>query len=173
MLFRSLAVEGLSHRFEISSISRIRTAQRECGMLSAAETTLIVTPDHPLYDPNARAFHPAGDWLLGVRSALLSFDGECFVRTEVTSRSVFVGVRTVFDLTVASSFHTFVAEGVVVHNKKPIEPECVIPNDGGATRATENIRDVDEVPCSCLDGGPGLWICGEFGAPATCARCNR
>ena len=54
----------------------------------------------------------------------------------VTQAERFVGVEEVFDLSVAHALHTFVADGVVVHNKQPVRARCPLPAADGA-RYTE------------------------------------
>jgi len=99
-----------------STITAIRRAPRECGRLN----DLTVTSAHPLFDPEEGVWAPAGDWLLGVREVFLGERGPM----RVTRAERFVGIEDVFDLTVAHELHTFVANGVVVHNKSPLRYAC-------------------------------------------------
>ncbi len=148
-------------------ITHIITADRECGELHFDGSSLKVTSNHPLFDPDDGAFHPAGDWLLGERTKLLRFENEVLEVFSVSARAAFVDVRAVFDLTVESPWHTFVADGVVVHNKPPLLPVCVLP-DGGVT------RDIYGDTCSCgADAGTGSFTCPKDGDPFVCSDCQK
>jgi hypothetical protein len=128
-----------------------------------------VTADHPLYDPLARGFFPAGDWLLGLRTHLLEIsDGRSSTPVRVEAFEAFTRLDEVFDLTVAHEWHTFIAEGIVVHNKQPAN--CSIP-DGGSTNGgtPPELRPT----CSCADGGVGRWSCEASGGSATCLLCGQ
>jgi hypothetical protein len=147
------------------TLEAIRVARRECVRLDFGEGSLICTPDHPLYDPVSRAWADAGDWALGRRSTLLHVPLEVTEaprRLDVGAHSTGVGVREVFDLTVAHPLHNFVAEGVLVHNKSPIPRDCRLP-DGG-------YGFLDNAPrCgashTCGEGETFTWC----GPPARCA----
>ena len=95
-----------------------RMATRECIALGFGEGQLIATSDHPLYCPMTREWAPAGDWALGQRTHLLRVTREGVAPIAVERSSIFAGVRDVFDLSVDHPFHNFVANGVLVHNKK-------------------------------------------------------
>ena len=66
----------------VSHITAITSATRECGSLEIGGRTLKLTSDHPVYDPVAKGFFPAGDWLLGDRKHLLEIgdDGQQVVQ---------------------------------------------------------------------------------------------
>lgn len=70
---------------------------------------LEVTDEHPLFDPIASDFRPAGTFVVGDR--LLDVEGHEVVIVDVASR----GSEPVYDLSVGG-LHTFLAEGVLVHN---------------------------------------------------------
>lgn len=160
-------VDPLNGAFAITHVTHIRTSERECGSLTVGGAAFTVTSDHPLFDPITGSFHAAGDWLTGSRSRLLAFDGERTFPVEVAHRESFARISQVFDLTVAHAWHTFVAEGVVVHNKSKALPGCEVPDaglvSGGAIGGS----------CSCADGGTGVWLCGGAGGSATCQRCGQ
>ena len=161
-----IAIDPSTGNSEVTRVTFVRSAMRECGRLRVGDTTLTVTSDHPLFDPDARQFSPAGEWLLGQRSRLCAFDGELTLPVVITSREVFSGVFEVYDLTVESQFHTFVAEGFVVHNKPA--PYCRTP-DGGHVSPTD---PADMRPlCTCSDGREGRWTC-QGGGPAICLECG-
>ncbi|PZR14375.1 MAG: hypothetical protein DI536_09940 [Archangium gephyra] len=151
-----IAVNPHTGEHEVTTITEIRFSDREHGALTIGNTTLHVTSDHPLFDPQTREFHPAGDWLLGLRTQLLAFDGD---RPEVTAMKPFAGIETVFDLTVASSLHTFVAEGIVVHNKTPLR--CTLA-DGGFLLEGEK--------CTCSDGTEGDLGCNNGKEVCDCPK---
>ncbi|MBL9037389.1 MAG: hypothetical protein JNG84_02635, partial [Archangium sp.] len=72
------------------------------------------------------------------------------------------GVSDVFDLTVDDDAHTFVANGVVVHNKS-ILPECTEDADGGVRSElrSPSCRCANRTWAECDDAG----VCGACGAP--------
>jgi hypothetical protein len=148
----------------------VRAAQRECGALRVAGSTLTVTSDHPLFDPGTGRFHPAGDWLTGARTQLLTFDGARLREVAVDGRQAFVSVEQVFDLSVAHAWHTFVAEGVVVHNKSPLGLgglDCTLSENGQRIRADSR----SDIPCRCAGGEVGVWQCDGYTSETTCVAC--
>jgi hypothetical protein len=149
----------------VSRISAITTSTRECGTLTFEDRKLAVTSDHPLYDPEVRAFFPAGDWLLGRRVQLLELGADGVRSVRVDAVEVYSRVDHVFDLTVEHEWHTFVAAGIVVHNKSPMVREC-LGSDGGVIG-----REYDR--CACKDGGTGALSCDEgTGRTAECVDCQ-
>jgi hypothetical protein len=117
-----------------------------------------VTSAHPLYDVRAKTWAPAGDWLLGVRAEFATVHGA----TRVTDAERFVGVEEVFDLSVAHALHTFVADGVVVHNKIQRPEVCPVAADDGRT-----YEDHEVCECGPLGEGTAGWVScdGDGGAP--------
>ena len=116
-----ISVEPTTGAHRVGKITAITTAEKECGVLRLPDgTTLTMTEEHPVYDPTDAAFHPAIEWFSGARSALLCFEDGKTVVARVAERTPFFDIRTVYDLTVESAWHTFVADGVVVHNKSPL-----------------------------------------------------
>jgi hypothetical protein len=113
-----------------------RSAIRETIVLRGDGFSLRCTTDHPLWDPDGAVWADAGDWALGRRRALLFVDEARRVRrVEVTERTLDGGVIEVFDLSVDHPVHTFVAEGVVVHNKPPLRPPGACNDSGDQRRA--------------------------------------
>ncbi len=136
----------------------IRRATRECITLAGEGFSLTCTTDHPLYDPSSGQWGPAGDWALGARSALLFVPEEGAPHAvQVTSRSSQVRLSEVFDLTVDHVLHNFVADGVLVHNKRRPFGLCPNPDAGSA---------YENAPCACSTGGLGVMDCSALdGAP--------
>lgn len=148
----------------VSRLSAIRSSRRECGLLELGAARLFVTTDHPLYDPDERAFFPAGDWLLGKRTALLEVSASGEARpSHVSAATTFSRLDEVFDLSVEHDWHTFVAEGVVVHNKQKVET-CPLP-DGGTV-----IQWQAQQQCTCPQGVTSYWECE--GGEAVCVNCS-
>jgi hypothetical protein len=150
-----------------SPITAVKSAKREVMRLSGETFSLSCTTDHPLYDPLARTWAPAGDWVLGQRASLLLVpeDGSTPRVVAVTGREVAAGVCEVFDLTVAHALHNFVAGRVLVHNKT-IRLSCPAP-DGGSTFGGDR--------CICADAGAGTTSCevatnGEVSTACSCER---
>jgi len=141
-----------------TTVTAVRSAMRECVSLQLGDTVLVCTSDHPLYDPDAALWAPAGDWALGQRKRLLRFDGVRLVSGEVLEAAAFAGVNTVYDLTVAHSAHTFIAEGVVVHNKEPVV----------SCRATDGRPVWQGEPCSCAGGVNGYMTCSPPDSTVYC-----
>ncbi|MFZ5469358.1 MAG: Hint domain-containing protein [Myxococcota bacterium] len=162
-----ICVDPKTGAHALTRITHIRSAERECGALTFGNTTLTVTSDHPLFDPGDCSFHPAGDWMIGQRTQLWVFDGERVSEQRVTACEKFVGVNRVFDITVASAWHTFVAEGVVVHNKQPAD--CAIP-DGGSTNLASPATE--RPVCQCDNSTQGRWTCTQSGGVAICSECG-
>ncbi|MDP1921027.1 MAG: Hint domain-containing protein [Myxococcales bacterium] len=149
----------------VSRLEAIIKSTRECGTLRFSGRALSVTSDHPLYDPQARGFFPAGDWLLGLRTHLFEITDSGAVVVPVENFDAFTRIDDVFDLTVAHEWHTFIAEGVLVHNKQPPEVTCTTPTG-------QTVRSYSPGPaCSCADGGIGQWDCDSAGS-ASCERCT-
>jgi hypothetical protein len=116
----------------VARLSGIRVSRRECFEFGIGDATLRCTADHPLYDPDAKVWADAGDWVLGRRSSLLRVpdDDEAPVEHVQPITSAVAGLDEVFDLTVDHPLHNFVADGVLVHNKRPPSPcnaQTVIP----------------------------------------------
>lgn len=142
-----------------SRIVRIVSNHREVGLLSMGGASLSLTSDHPVYDPIAKDFFPAGDWLLGQRTVLLQLAEDGVREVPVSRAESFVGVAEVFDLTVEHPWHTFVAEGVVVHNKS-VAHSCA--SDAGTV--------LDGTTCQCAEG-TGRVTCDLPGEAARCEFC--
>lgn len=130
----------------------VRSATRECVQLEFPGATLIATSDHPLYDPDDGTWAAAGDWVLGKRTSLMRFDGERTEAMKVGAVSSYAGLHEVFDLSVKSELHNFIANDVLVHNKSPIEPTCQDPTG-------QTVQAFSE--CVCISGvGTGVVSCG-------------
>lgn len=109
-----------------TAITFIKSATREVGSVSLNGVKTRMTSDHPVYDPETQSYHPAGDWFLGTRTTLLAADGESFTNAVPEAVSTFDGVEEVFDISVDSEFHNFIADGIVVHNKD-VARTCELP----------------------------------------------
>lgn len=154
-----VVVEPASGMTAASRIVRIVSSHREVGALALGGVSLRLTSDHPVYDPVARGFFPAGDWLLGTRTSLLRLDGDAVRPALVEQAQPFVGTAEVFDLTVEHEWHTFVAEGVVVHNKSIIR-----------TCTTDAGMVSEGTACQCAVGR-GEIVCDLLRGPARCEFC--
>ncbi len=106
-----------------SRLEAVIKSTRECGALRFSGRALSVTSDHPLYDPQARGFFPAGDWLLGLRTHLFEITDSGATLVRVEAFEAFTRVDEVFDLTVAHEWHTFIAEDVSSPNE-PLASQC-------------------------------------------------
>ncbi len=146
-----------------TTVTHVKRAHRECVRLAGEGFELVATSNHPLFDPVAREWAPAGDWALGQRGALLHVAKETATPVQVTRREVFHAVRDVFDLTVEHALHTFVANGIAVHNKPPPVTTCR-QLDGGTVR--------QHAPCTCANGGTGTTWCATPGGLPECVECS-
>lgn len=133
-----IAVDPTTGRREAARVQAIRSSVRE--VFSFHGGALLVTGDHPLFDPMSGTFHPAMDWLTGRRSTLMAASSS-WAGVQMVTEHAPAGLHEVFDLTVDHRWHTFVAGGIVVHNKS-----------GGCFNENGSPFTQDE-PCSCGDGG--------------------
>ena len=81
-----------------ATVVQVRRATRECLALRWQGGSLVCTPDHPLYSPEAGAYRPASDWVTGPARTLLiaAEDGVRVVAVE--GRETFAGVHEVIDV---------------------------------------------------------------------------
>lgn len=101
-------------------ITARRKATRECVRLKTSSgQELVVTSDHPIYDPVEGIYTHAGDWVLGKRDTLwvLGDEETPFFHERVEIAEIDAGLHEVFDLSVEHELHNFVANGILVHNK--------------------------------------------------------
>lgn len=132
---------------------QVRSAKREIMRIEGEGFSLRCTTDHPLYDPVAKEWSAAGDWVLGKRTALLRVeDGARPSVVQVSTRLVSDGLADVFDLSVDHPLHNFVADGVLVHNKSPPRMARTCANANG-------VSEREFSSCSFPDGGTGLTQC--------------
>jgi hypothetical protein len=148
-----------------SHITAMVRATREVMRLSGENFSLTCTTDHPLYDPVAKTWSPAGDWVLGTRSALMLVPGEGAPTRVVTviTREVSAGIAEVFDVSVAHALHNFVAGNVLVHNKSPIRQTCDVQLGVSMSEGDDcTLPDAGRGAVACSsnpDGGVALGTC--------------
>lgn len=138
--------------FVATEIVAIVSAKRECAALDFGTRQLRCTSTHPLFDPAAQEYAPAAEWIEGRRSQLLDLrDGEARTVT-VTAVHSYVGTLPVYDLTVKSPLHNFVAGGLLVHNKSLAttgddddddDDDGITSTDGGE----DDVGDWDDTYC--------------------------
>ena len=145
-------VDPVSLEHHVGKISEVRSAKRECARLNS----LRLTSSHPLFDTDKNEWAPSGDWLLGARTHFASLDGP--QKVEHVDR--FIGIDDVYDLTIDHPLHTFVADGVVVHNKTP--PYQPLP-----CRLADGTEVTKGESCSC-GSSRGEVLCGRTVAICTC-----
>lgn len=102
--------------FVPTRVSAIRSALRSCVSLRTKTSTLVCTPDHPIYMSDRASYEDAVAAIPGRPVALASADGAR--PTAVDSVGIPSGLHRVIDISVESPLHNFVAEGVLVHNKE-------------------------------------------------------
>jgi hypothetical protein len=78
---------------------------------------LIVTANHPIYDTVTATFKPAGDFEVGntllTQTQPVSITGV----TELEEAEHLEADKIVYNLTLTDGPHTYIADGIVVHNK--------------------------------------------------------
>ena len=136
-------------------IAAIRSATRECLALQLGAGALECTPDHPIYSASSRTYVPAVRFLEGRAHEILRVDEDGARVEPVLAVRSDVGLRRVFDLTVESQHHNFVANGVLVHNKSPSceigDPDCT--GIGGSTDLPPGDTTEGTADGSTGDGG--------------------
>jgi hypothetical protein len=121
-------------------VARVLRAQRdELLTLRAGDVRIAgVTLDHPFYEQSTRRFVRAGELSLDARLlAWLGTGDPRPVQLDALERVARGGPVDVWDLTIDGPEHDFFAEGVLVHNKSPLEP----PDAGTDAAADASDRD--------------------------------
>jgi len=169
------SIDEKTGELESSPIVHIKSATREVGKLKLPHRTLTLTTDHPVYDPIAQIYAPAGDWLLGKRTTLATYKGQLTTQA-LTSVQTFVGMSEVFDITVESPLHNFIANGVIVHNKSPSPVEYYpdqfvsggeIPQEGGSP---DDITCLEDVLSTDDPEGICAYVQKQFATEEECAQ---
>jgi hypothetical protein len=143
--------QGLRIRRRIRAVLRSR-AREVRKIVAGGQVIAGVTTEHPFFDPVRREYRPAGALKAG--DVLATFDEmnlracpiESITATEVTAPDI-----DVFNLTIDGPEANYFAEGILVHNKEPVEPACpadtvtISPHaaDGDASAASEAPGDFD------------------------------
>ncbi|MFB6372928.1 MAG: Hint domain-containing protein [Bradymonadaceae bacterium] len=143
-----LSVDPETGELVEGTVTATDAVARECVALAVGdEKALRCTSDHPVYDPTADTYAPAGDWAQGKRSALTVVTEEDVETVELTDADTYAGVHEVFDLTTDTDHANFVAAGVLVHNKEPVEPPdgyaAADTADAGSTDAPSDDAEAD------------------------------
>jgi hypothetical protein len=78
---------------------------------------LIVTGNHPLYDVTSKTFKPAADFVVG-DSLLTQQESVSVTSIKVLNEAEHLAEdNIVYNLTLTAGPHTYIADGIVVHNK--------------------------------------------------------
>ncbi len=104
----------------VSHVTAIRSAMRECSRLHLeGGRSLMLTGDHPIYDPEAGDYFHTSDWITGTRThvTMLRAGGEGLFTHPVVQVEMFAALSEVFDISVEHELHNFIVEGLLVHNK--------------------------------------------------------
>ena len=139
----STGVESTTH------VARISHAWAWCEKLVIDGRSVWLTEEHPLYSPELSEFRSAESWLTGELHLTLSEGGD----RVATAGGGWLDQRPcrVVDLTVDAEPHTFVAAGIVVHNKSGVE--CA--NDEGCREGYVCTDDYVCVPDAGAGGSGG------------------
>jgi hypothetical protein len=106
-----------------AKIVAVRSARRPCVLLSMDPGEEIqVTVEHPFLSPETSGYEPAARFLHKELKEVCRLRDEKLFAVRVQTCRELPGSRQVFDLTVDSPHHNFVANGFVVHNKTPLPP---------------------------------------------------
>ena len=116
-----VSVDPQTGAFVATRVAAIRTARRHCLRLrTASGADLIVTETHPLFVPELETYLPAGCWLQS-NAPLLGVVRNGLVAESVVASTRLSGRRVVYDISVDSLHHNFIAGGILVHNKTPAD----------------------------------------------------
>lgn len=123
-----VSIDPFSGTRTTTTVARVRYALSWCEKLQLGDRSLWLTAEHPVYSPERGAFEPASEWFTGTLDqvqegwggGVAARGGSWFEQRPCR----------VVDLTVSDSPHTFLANGIVVHNKSPV-PECFDDTDCG------------------------------------------
>lgn len=108
-------------------VARVVRAWAWCERLVVDGRSVWLTEEHPLYSPEVAGFRPAESWLTGELQRTLSDEGADLATTH--GRWLDQRPCRVVDLTVDAEPHTFVAAGIVVHNKSTGEPSVCVDDE--------------------------------------------
>jgi hypothetical protein len=104
----------------------IRSMAREVRTIRAGARLIGgVTTEHPFYDPMRREYRPVRELQVGDALATLGAMGlvtcavESVSATELPTRAI-----EVFNLSIDGAEANYFVEGILVHNKEPVEPAC-------------------------------------------------
>ena len=114
---RVLSVDVATGEQVATTITSRRKGERRVGRLITPRGTLLLTEDHPVYDPLSGEYFPAKSWFRNERSVVLIQTPDGLSRSEVSTTRPNGEPVIVYDFSVESEFRNFIAEGVVVHNK--------------------------------------------------------
>lgn len=183
VLIESLRVGDRVYAFDVSThglvetaITAIRSAKRECVAAGlGGGDSLRCTPNHPLYDPEEGVYAPASEWIEGRRGRLLRVTSEGSPEEiGVEDKVVYAGVFEVFDLSVESEHHNYVAGGVLVHNKTSPDdtgnPYSTLSGQSGTGEDTDTtggqsstLGDAGTEPSGSSSGGTSSSSSGTVG----------
>ncbi len=90
--------------------------------------TLKVTADHPVYSPETMTYKKASSWQFDGLSKVCVFEQDKLKTAIATISRIDSEEIRVFDITVASPFNNFIANGILVHNKS-LPPDDTPPVD--------------------------------------------
>jgi Protein of unknown function (DUF1592)/Protein of unknown function (DUF1588)/Protein of unknown function (DUF1595)/Hint domain/Protein of unknown function (DUF1585) len=110
--------------------ARMRHADALVGQLVLGDgRTIVSTPDHPIYVSTEGRYRPASELATGAELLSLFDTGRL---SSATASGFFVPAAAVqlpvFNITVAG-VHNYFAEGILVHNKSPLDPCEGLPAD--------------------------------------------
>lgn len=136
------SVDPRSGRESASPLLAVRRAERACVRVrTAGGREVVATADHPFHAAVSGGYVPLGELAAAPGAHLTAVEGgPC--ADPVVSLERLVGRRAVYDLTVASPLHNFVAGGLLVHNKSEAAPDPEPLDPPGAIQDSLALEDV-------------------------------
>lgn len=153
---------GDKHDFNISPLLRV-TYLKSDNQTDVA----VVTANHPVLDGISKEYREARTFAAGDK--LITPDGsvEIISVEEVSEASYVENDGTVYNLTLTDGPHTYIADGVVVHNKDPDTPDtCCFPagvlvEAKSGPQAIELLAEGEEVVS--YDEETNTWVTSVIG----------
>ena len=128
-------------------ITAIREDQKPAlAIRTRSGRTVIATAEHPFYVRERGEYVPAGELRKQSVKRLALHDGKDDLGADaILALEELPGTFRVFDLTVDSRFHNFLADGFLVHNKSPPPP--------GIEEAITSVQDDMTLAAAALQQG--------------------
>ncbi len=145
-----LSPDPVTAQMYTGRVVSIQTAIRKClAMTFENGAVLRVTPEHPVWDALESEFKPAAEFSASDFVSVSIPESPARSRARIVHIDKQVERCRVFNLSIASLPHTFVANGVVVHNKPPL------PNPPPPPVTDLRVEPVDDTSALAIWTEPG------------------